>query len=250
MDRCFVMQPFDDGPFDKRYDDVLSPAITDAGLDPYRVDRDPGASIPIDDIEKGIRNSRICLADITDDNPNVWFELGYAIAVPKGVVLVCSAERTSRFPFDVQHRSIIKYKTESPQDFNELQRKITERIEALLAKEVELELFSSMSPLKETDGLAPHEIVFLVAVVQNCLLPNDVVVPRQVKEDVIRAGFSDVTASLGLRSLVAKGMVELTEAYDEGDVYSVCRPTDSGIQWLMQHQDKIVLRNEKQESPF
>ena len=39
MGRCFVIQPFDQGPFDKRYDDVFAPAICDAGLEPYRVDR-------------------------------------------------------------------------------------------------------------------------------------------------------------------------------------------------------------------
>jgi len=246
MDRCFVMQPFDGGPFDRRYDDVLSPAIREAGLEPYRVDRDPGASIPIAEIENGIRNSRICLADITEDNPNVWFELGYAIAIPKDVVLVCSTQRTSHFPFDVQHRSIIRYETESPQDFDELRRGIAKRIQALLAKESKLDLFSSMSPLKDMEGLAQHEIVCLVAVVQNCLLPDEGVVPRQVKEDMSRAGFSDVAASLGLRSLLAKEMVEFTDKYDDyGNIYSVFKPTDSGIQWLMQNQDKIVLRTEK-----
>ena len=80
MDRCFVMQPFDGGKFDKRFDDVLAPAITAADLEPYRVDRDPGVTIPIEDIQSGIESSRACLADITADNPNVWFELGYAIA--------------------------------------------------------------------------------------------------------------------------------------------------------------------------
>jgi len=246
MDRCFVMQPFDSGPFDKRYDDVLSPAITDAGLEPYRVDRDPGVSIPIDDIEKGIRNSRICLADITDDNPNVWFELGFAIAIPKGVVLVCSADRTSRFPFDVQHRSIIKYETESPQDFDELQRKIAEHIRALLEKESQLELYSSMSPLKDLEGLSQHEVVCLAAIVQNCLLPGTGVVPTQVMDDMRRAGFNDIAASLGLRSLLAKRMIEVSDDYDElREKFSVYMPTDSGIDWLMQHQDKIALRNEE-----
>ena len=54
-DRCFVIQPFDDGgPFDKRYDDVLVPAIRAAELDPYRVDRDPRVEIPIDQIETAV----------------------------------------------------------------------------------------------------------------------------------------------------------------------------------------------------
>src|SRR5947208_2069199 len=68
MPNCFVIQPFDGGPFDKRYEDVLEPAIGDAHLEAYRVDRDPNASIPIEQIESGIRNAQVCLADITTDN--------------------------------------------------------------------------------------------------------------------------------------------------------------------------------------
>lgn len=34
-DFCFVIQPFDGGKFDKRYDDVYKPAIMAAGLDAY-----------------------------------------------------------------------------------------------------------------------------------------------------------------------------------------------------------------------
>lgn len=69
MDTCFVMQPFDGNTFDKRYYDVFAPAIRNAGLEPYRVDQDPKVSIPIQDIERGIRDSKICFAEITLDNP-------------------------------------------------------------------------------------------------------------------------------------------------------------------------------------
>jgi hypothetical protein len=92
MNRCFVMQPFDGGTFDKRFEAIFSPAIIEANLEPYRVDRDPSVSVPIQEIEKGIRDADICLADITTDNPNVWFELGFAFAIPHEVVLVCSDE--------------------------------------------------------------------------------------------------------------------------------------------------------------
>ncbi|MDX6501249.1 MAG: hypothetical protein QOG23_4509 [Blastocatellia bacterium] len=70
MATSFVVQPFDQGPFDKRFDDVFAPAISEAGLEAYRVDRDPTVSIPIEDIEAGIRNAEVCLAEITTDNPN------------------------------------------------------------------------------------------------------------------------------------------------------------------------------------
>src|SRR5688500_17614708 len=109
MPRCFVIQPFDLGKFDKRYNDICRPAIEAAGLEPYRVDQDPATSIPIEDIEAGIRGAAICFADITLDNPNVWFELGFAIAERKPIVLVCSDERHTRFPFDIQHRTVTRY---------------------------------------------------------------------------------------------------------------------------------------------
>src|SRR5437763_1129910 len=105
MSICFVIQPFDNDRFDKRYEDIFAPAIEAAGLEPYRVDRDPSATIPIEQIEEGIRRADACLADISTNNPNVWFELGFAIASGKPVILVCEHQPDRRFPFDVQHRA-------------------------------------------------------------------------------------------------------------------------------------------------
>lgn len=73
---CFMIQPFDGGRFDKRYEDIYKPAIIAAGLDAYRVDADDLAQVPIDTIEEKIRAATICVADITLNNPNVWYEVG------------------------------------------------------------------------------------------------------------------------------------------------------------------------------
>jgi hypothetical protein len=102
MATCFVIQPFDGGKFDGRYKDTFKPAIIDAGFEAYRVDEDPSVSIPIEHIEKGIREAAVCFAEITIDKPNVWFELGYAIACRKPIVMVCERNARSKFPFDVQ----------------------------------------------------------------------------------------------------------------------------------------------------
>ena len=77
MDKCFVIQPFDNDKFDKRYEDIFKPAIDKAELDPYRVDKDLSVRIPIDEIEQNISDSALCFAEITTDNPNVWYELGF-----------------------------------------------------------------------------------------------------------------------------------------------------------------------------
>ena len=250
MSRCFVMQPFDGGVFDKRYDDIFVPAIQDAGLDPYRVDRDPSVSIPIEDIETGIRDAKLCLAEITTDNPNVWFELGFAIAVPKEVILVCSAERKSKFPFDVQHRSIIQYKTEAPRDFDELRKKITERIHGVENKVAAIETTARMSPVADTQGLSQHEMVALVTVMQNSLIAEDGISPWRIQEDMKKAGFTDIAVSLALRSLRQKAMLHTFEQADQnGERYTVYAVTSDGEKWLLQNQDKLILKKVTKAQP-
>ena len=146
MPICFVIQPFDAGKFDKRFDDVYKPAIEAAGLDAYRVDRDPAVDVPIEAIEQGIRNATVCLADITTDNPNVWYELGFAFAAGKPVIMVCSKERPDkRYPFDIQHRTIIPYGADAPSDFDVLKNSLTDRIQAVLNKGAALRKSSSKS---------------------------------------------------------------------------------------------------------
>ncbi len=132
MPMCFVIQPFDDEN-DKRYDEVFAPALNEAGVEPYRVDRDPAVDVPIEAIEDRIRNADICLADITTDNPNVWYELGFAYAAGGPVVMICAKSRSERLPFDIRHRVVIKYGTATPSDFKQLHRDIVERVTARLA---------------------------------------------------------------------------------------------------------------------
>ena len=54
MEKCFVIQPFDNDKFDKRFVDIFEPAIIKAEFEAYRIDKDLSVRIPIDDIEKEI----------------------------------------------------------------------------------------------------------------------------------------------------------------------------------------------------
>jgi predicted transcriptional regulator len=243
MSSCFVIQPFDGSKFDARFEDIFRPAIEKVGLTPYRVDRDPSVSIPIDQIESGIRNSLVCFAEITTDNPNVWFELGYAIACGKEVVMVCSEERESKFPFDVHHRNIIRYKTSSPREYEALEKSMIERLKALIEKQGKMEEISK-SPLKETEGLQPHEIVALASVMQNLLSPEDRVSAHVVRSDMLKAGYTDLAVSLALRSLVNKDLLEYKGISDpDGEHYFVYKVTRMGTDWLIQNQDKLILKS-------
>ena len=217
MPRCFVIQPFDGGErYDKRYADVFEPAIRDAGLEPYRVERDPGVSVLIDDIERKLEHSDVCLAEISTDNPNVWFELGYAIASKRDVVLVCSDERKAHFPFDVQHRKIIRYSTESSSDFETARLKITERLKAVLIKRKNLGQLGSVTSVSKVKGLEQYEIAGLVAVAEEVDDPEAGISTYVFRKNMERAGFSNLAGTLALKSLLDRGMLERFEDENYG----------------------------------
>ena len=250
MPRCFVILSFDKGPFEKRYDDVIKPAIEKAKLEPYRVDRDPSVVIPIDRIEAEIRSSGICIADITTDNPNVWFELGYAIAAAKPVCLICSEERKTHFPFDVQHRNIIRYKVESKSDFDLLGSQIEENLKALMANEATVGRVVSDSPLAATEGLSAHEIAALVFAMAHCTLYSVGISGFELLRKMQEAGFTHVATGLAMASLERKKMIDKTPMQDdrEGD-YMAYHVTSCGNDWLLANQSLLRLRQEEPPEP-
>lgn len=252
MEKCFVMQPFDGGVFDKRYNDTFSKAIIDAGLEPYRVDQDPKVSIPIQDIESGIKDARICFAEITKDNPNVWFELGYAIASGKEVVMVCSEERETKFPFDIQHRSIIRYKNDSVSDFDNLRKQITEKIKAYLQKEQTLpKLAELLAENNNTEGLKQHEILCLAAMAENMGHPESAVSPYEIKNDMERSGFTKMAATLAIKGLLDKGFISQGEVQEwNGEPYLAYKFTNKGWDWVLDNEKRFLLKATDKKSSF
>lgn len=254
MTTCFIIQPFDAGKFDKRYDDVFCPAVKDAGLQPYRVDQDASVDIPIDAIETGIRSASVCLADITTDNPNVWYELGYAFALNRPVVMVCSDERSGRrYPFDIQHRTVIPYKTESSRDFDSLKSAITKRIKALLHKTDTLRAIQSAAQVAPVHGLSQLELAVLATVAGSVSLPDEGVAVHSARSDVEQAGFTSLAFTLGLRRLVAKTYLRMSESTDfRGEPFQAIFVTQEGWNWVEQNEDKFILQRPppEPEAPF
>lgn len=244
MERCFVIQPFDKDKFDKRFDDIFKPAINNAELEAYRIDKDPSVRIPIEDIEKGISESRICFADITLDNPNVWYELGFAFACGKDVILVCSEEITDKFPFDIQHRHIIKYKTGSISDFKSLSDSITKKLTAFLTKTKTVEQLNSTAMI-ETEGLKANEIALLVLVMENQITDEDSYSIWNLNTEMSKSGYNQLATSIGIKTLKRKGMIETFIEYDQWNQeqgYTACRLTESGVNWILSNQDQFQFR--------
>lgn len=247
MSACFVIQPFDQGRFHKRFEDTFRPSIIAAGLEPYRVDEDPASVIPITDIEDGIRRADVCFAEITTDNPNVWFELGFAIAARKPVVMVCADER-QRFPFDVQHRSIIRYRSESSRDFDELGAQLTKRLAAALEAQRRAGSVEGMSPTVLSGGLTPHELVALITIAATAV-DGDPMPMYTLRQEMDRAGYTDVACALAIRALEKKQYVERGQGYDGHNEYWGFVASDAGLDWLDAHQGQLKLKSASEFDP-
>ncbi|MCG3130484.1 MAG: hypothetical protein FLDDKLPJ_01246 [Phycisphaerae bacterium] len=251
-EHCFVIQPFDErGPFDKRYAEVLEPAISRAGLSPYRVDHDHKTKVVIEQIETQIRASRVCLADISEDNPNVWYELGYARASNKEVVLICQKNRSS-FPFDVRHRSIILYSTDSTACFEDMGNKITQRLIAYLETSEQMRDLAVTPLVAPMDGLQNHEVALLLALSQGLATSEHGLTMDGLDKAMERAGFTKHACVLATHELISRKIVERRDEEDyDSNKYVVYRPTENGIQWLSRNLDRVPLtRRTQSESLF
>lgn len=248
MEKCFVIQPFDEV-YNKRYKDIYEPAIKAAELEPYRVDQDLSSRVPIASIEDGIKDSVICFADISTDNPNVWYELGFAYASGKDVVMICSEERIGKFPFDIQHRNIIQYPIESKSDFEELENKITQKIKAYLSKKDKVQALSK-SKLPETEGFHDHEMSLMALILEGQTIPNTDVSLFEIQNDMEKVGYTNAATSIALRTLRKKEMIILYDAYDEWNnrEFPACSLTTKGEEWILNNQDKFEFKLMSEEN--
>ena len=96
---AFVVMQFTDE-YNALYQDVIKPTCEAFGYLVIRGD-DPNLNGPIiEDVTRSIRESSIVIADITPDNPNVFYEVGYAHAMAKTTILLSDRKR-GKLPFDV-----------------------------------------------------------------------------------------------------------------------------------------------------
>jgi hypothetical protein len=90
---------------------VLKQACENSGLSSVRVDQPVNSNSIIDDIKKMIEQSEFIILDLTHENPNVYYELGYADgAGNEGRDILLIAKEGTKLHFDVIARRVLFYK--------------------------------------------------------------------------------------------------------------------------------------------
>lgn len=106
---CFVLMPFGMKPgisgkminFDAVYQDLISPAIKAAELEPLRADEEMVGGIIHKPMFERLILCEYAVADLTTANANVFYELGLRHAVRPASTMLLFAKDTGQLPFDV-----------------------------------------------------------------------------------------------------------------------------------------------------
>lgn len=126
--QCFVAMWFADE-MNEVYDNIIAPAILEAGYKPHRVDKREHNEKIDDEIVAQIRQSRFILADFTGHRGGVYFEAGFAKGLNLEVVWTCREDDLENLHFDIRQYNCITW---SQANSNEFKTKIKNRIEAVL----------------------------------------------------------------------------------------------------------------------
>ena len=142
--KCFVIMPFA-----QRFDEVYE-TIREALEGPElsfnctRADDLVGGGHIIEDILRGIAEAEIVIADLTDRNPNVFYELGIVQMVKNVEKVIMLSQDAESIPFDLQAFRTIVYK-QTIQGAKELQTKLVEAVKAVAEKSFRFKLLQGAS---------------------------------------------------------------------------------------------------------
>jgi hypothetical protein len=119
----FVAMPFAES-FQDTFHYGITPAIRQAGLICERMDELTFTGDAIQRMRERINAAGIVVADLTDANPNVYLEVGFAWGRDIPTVLVC--HHTTPLTFDVRSQRCLIYSS-----IRDLEKKLTNEINNL-----------------------------------------------------------------------------------------------------------------------
>lgn len=105
--KVFVVMQFSNE-FTAMYEDVIKKVCLEFGYEVIRGDDVYTTSMIIEDINRQIQTASLIVADITPNNPNVYYEVGYAHALGKPTILLSDRSR-DKLPFDVSGFRVLFY---------------------------------------------------------------------------------------------------------------------------------------------
>jgi hypothetical protein len=111
--RCFVISPIGSVGSEVRehaddvFDYIIKPAMEEVGMEVYRADHDLQAGRITDHMFESILSDDLCIAVLSFQNPNVFYELAVAQSAARPVIILNF--RGHPLPFDIKDMRVIEY---------------------------------------------------------------------------------------------------------------------------------------------
>ena len=156
--KAFVIMPFAKD-MNRVYTLIINPALTKMNYECVRQDLSSEGGYVIGNVIKNIADSDIVIADLSEWNWNVAYELGMRHALSRtGTILICSDVHKDAPKFDIKHLNIIYYPADWSENFGEesIISEITKRIQF-----IEQNSDSIDSPVHEQFSELPDKIIAL-----------------------------------------------------------------------------------------
>lgn len=141
MKQAFTIMQIGNTELDSVYHDVIAPTISKCGLEPKRVDKHNEGGLLKNEIVNFIKSSDIIVADLTNERPNCYLEVGYTMGLNKLPNLILTAREDHyqdspnfkkdgpKIHFDLSGYDILLWGPDNLPDFKEkLERRINQRL--------------------------------------------------------------------------------------------------------------------------
>lgn len=120
----FVAMPFDED-LEDVYELVIKNVVHSAGFLCVRIDKESFAGDVVERIKERIESASLVIADMTNANPNVYLEVGYAWGHDVETLLI--TQDTDDLTFDVQNQNAIRYDRKAVRELkDELEETLSE----------------------------------------------------------------------------------------------------------------------------
>jgi tetratricopeptide (TPR) repeat protein len=232
---CFVDMPFGKKPdlaggalidFDVIYELAIRPAISEAGLEPIRGDKERTGGIIHLPMFARILLAEFMVADLTLGNPNVFYELGIRHAM-KPFTTVPIFATTGSLPFDVGMVRSIGYELKDGQlsadAAEKLRTAIKERLEEAVhgSTQADSPVYQLIPDLCSPDlPLSVEQVLKDRLSEQSGFHASIAGIPVDASKEEKRRALVDIQNSLGHIATVRRGvLVELMLAYRDAELF-------------------------------
>lgn len=153
----FVIMPFGNDLANTVFENSTKPVCKEFDIDAERADEIITPNPIIDDIISAIQESTVIIADVSDKNPNVFYELGIAHMTKPNQTIIITQEEYKKLPFDIQHFRVIRYedtftgKTKYEIQLRKMLKNILKDYKSIYKNEFELVINIRVSSKNEGD---------------------------------------------------------------------------------------------------